>query len=77
MKRTVSQIAAREPGETVMLAWKSQGRAALVIGGGEVAAMRVRALLDGGAVVTVVSPRCNPELRLRARRGENVALVLV
>lgn len=40
-----------------------EGAAALVVGGGEVAARKVEALLEAGASVTVVSPEISDELR--------------
>jgi len=43
------------------------GRRCLVVGGGEVAARKVRSLLEGGADVTVVSPSLIDELRDLAR----------
>ena len=45
------------------------GRKCVVVGGGEVAARKVEALLEAGAYVTVVSPRLSPQLdSLSARR---------
>ncbi|MBI2940742.1 MAG: bifunctional precorrin-2 dehydrogenase/sirohydrochlorin ferrochelatase [Chloroflexi bacterium] len=42
----------------------------LVVGGGDVAARKVVALLDSGARVRVISPAVCPELAERAGRGE-------
>jgi precorrin-2 dehydrogenase/sirohydrochlorin ferrochelatase len=44
-------------------------RECVVVGGGEVAARKVEALLEGGAHVTVVSPRLSPTLDSLAVRG--------
>ena len=51
------------------LALKLDGRAVLVVGGGAVATRRVPALLDAGAVVTLVSPELTPALRGLADAG--------
>jgi precorrin-2 dehydrogenase / sirohydrochlorin ferrochelatase len=45
------------------------GRECVVVGGGEVAARKVEALLEAGAHVTVVSPRLSPQLESMAARG--------
>ncbi|GGP02375.1 uroporphyrinogen-III C-methyltransferase [Nonomuraea glycinis] len=45
-----------------LLGLRLQGRRALVVGGGRVAQRRVPALLEAGAVVTVVSPGVTPAL---------------
>src|SRR5262245_8417418 len=42
---------------------KLEGKQALVVGGGEVACVKARALLDGGAVVKIVAPHCSDEMR--------------
>ncbi|KAI9882442.1 MAG: hypothetical protein M1823_005810 [Watsoniomyces obsoletus] len=51
-------------GGSLMLAWQVKNRHVLVVGGGEVAAGRILALLNADARVTVVSPRegLNPEV---------------
>ena len=41
---------------------KLDGRRALVVGGGNMAALRVRQLIDAGARVTVVSPKTGAEI---------------
>ena len=41
---------------------KLAGRPALVVGGGRVAASKLPALLDAGALVTVVAPEVRPEI---------------
>jgi siroheme synthase-like protein len=46
-----------------------RGRRCLVVGGGEVAARKVRAFLDCGARVVVVSPRATPDLVALADAG--------
>ncbi len=45
------------------------GRECVVVGGGEVAARKVEALLEAGARVTVVSPRLSSQLQSLAARG--------
>ena len=45
------------------------GRECVVVGGGEVAARKVEALLEAGARVTVVSPRLSPPLKALVARG--------
>ena len=49
-------------GPAYPLALDMAGRAAVVVGGGQVALRRARALLDAGALVTVVAPRLVPGL---------------
>lgn len=53
-----------------MVAWRLQGRRVLVVGGGKVAAGRVRKALAADADVRVVSPILSAELRNRWNRGE-------
>jgi siroheme synthase-like protein len=45
------------------------GRECVVVGGGEIAARKVEALLEAGAHVTVVSPGLSPQLDSLAARG--------
>ena len=45
------------------------GRKCLVVGGGEVAVRKVESLLDGEALVTVVSPRLDDALDALVKRG--------
>lgn len=49
-------------------------RKCVVVGGGEVALRKVRALLEHGARVTVISPNLIPELIRLAQHGEITAL---
>ena len=51
-----------------------RGRKCVVVGGGEVALRKVKALLEHGARVTVISPELGPELVQLARHGEIEAL---
>ena len=51
-----------------------RGRKCVVVGGGEVARRKVRALLEHGAMVTVISPNLIPELVQLAEHGEITAL---
>lgn len=52
-----------QPGGSLIVAWQAKDKPALVVGGGDVARGRVNALLDAGAVVTVVAPALtNPDL---------------
>lgn len=59
-----------EGGASLMVAWRLPDRHALVVGGGAVAAGRVRSVLEADARVTVVSPELRVELRTRAARRE-------
>jgi precorrin-2 dehydrogenase/sirohydrochlorin ferrochelatase len=56
------------PGYPVVL--RLAGRPCLVVGGGAVAARRVRGLLTAGARVTVVAPRVEPSIEESATGGE-------
>jgi siroheme synthase-like protein len=49
-------------------------RKCVVVGGGEVALRKVKALLEHGARVTVISPELGPELVQMAEHGEIAAL---
>ena len=62
--------ASDRPPAPIVVAWVTEGRTALVIGGGSVSTRRVRALLDGLAHVVVVAPDVSDELVERADRGE-------
>jgi precorrin-2 dehydrogenase/sirohydrochlorin ferrochelatase len=46
-----------------------RGRSCLLVGGGAVAARKIAALIDAGAVVTVVSPSLDPSLDELLRSG--------
>jgi siroheme synthase-like protein len=48
---------------------KLAGRQVLVVGGGPVALGKVRALLEAGAVITVVAPQIDPELEALEKKG--------
>jgi siroheme synthase-like protein len=48
---------------------KLAGRQVLVVGGGPVALGKVRALLEAGALVTVVAPQIDPELEALEKKG--------
>jgi uroporphyrin-III C-methyltransferase / precorrin-2 dehydrogenase / sirohydrochlorin ferrochelatase len=52
-----------------LLALRLAGRRVTIIGGGSVAARRIPALLDSGAVVTVVSPELSPDVARLAAAG--------
>src|SRR5579871_4139059 len=49
---------------------KLGGRQVLVVGGGPVALGKIRALLEAGAVVTVVAPEVMPEIAALAETGK-------
>jgi uroporphyrin-III C-methyltransferase len=66
----VSRVSAVEGGGSLMVAWRLAGRRVLVVGGGPIAADRVRAVLEADADVVLVAPRVVPELRARVERGE-------
>ena len=51
-----------------------KGRKCVVVGGGEVARRKVKALLEHGAMVTVISPELSPELVQLAEHGAIEAL---
>jgi siroheme synthase-like protein len=51
------------------LALRVTGRPCLVVGGGAVAARKVAALLEAGALVEVVAPELGPELAAQRRAG--------
>ena len=57
-------------GASLMVAWRLAGRTVLVVGGGAVAAGRVRQALEADAAVVVVAPALGPELAARHARGE-------
>jgi precorrin-2 dehydrogenase/sirohydrochlorin ferrochelatase len=46
-----------------------EGRVCVVVGGGTVAARKVRGLLDAGAHIVVISPSLNPEMEAMAQDG--------
>ncbi len=47
----------------------TQGKKCVVIGGGTVALRKVKTLLDGGAEVTVISPKPHPDIARYSREG--------
>jgi len=51
------------------VALRLEGRRAVVVGGGQAAVLKVRALLRAGARVVVVAPEARPGLRVLAARG--------
>jgi uroporphyrin-III C-methyltransferase len=53
-----------------MVAWRLDDRRVLVVGGGKVAAGRVRLALEADAIVTVVAPVLGAELKHRWSEGE-------
>lgn len=56
-----------EPGGSLLLAWQLRDKRVLIVGGGEVASGRLRAVLEADALVTLISPstRLHPEVRYR------------
>lgn len=69
MSRSVT-ISPIEGGASLMVAWRLEGRRVLVVGGGQVAAGRVRLALEADAEVTVVAPELGVELSRRAEAQE-------
>lgn len=69
MSRSIT-ISPIEGGASLMVAWRLEGRRVLVVGGGQVAAGRVRLALEADAKVTVVAPELGVELQRRADAGE-------
>lgn len=57
----------------LVVGWCIEDRRVLIVGGGNVATRRVRAMLQAGAQVTVVAPELDAEIRLRVEREEIVA----
>ena len=51
------------------IALKVKGKKCVVVGGGEIAAQKVRQLMECGASVIVVSPNLCPELEKLAKDG--------
>lgn len=47
-----------------------QERTCVVVGGGAVAARKIVGLLDAGARITVISPKCSPDLTALAATGQ-------
>jgi uroporphyrin-III C-methyltransferase len=68
--RPAADLSPAVGGASLMVAWRLEGRRALVVGGGPIAAGRARLLLEAGAEVVVVATRAGGELRARAARGE-------
>ncbi len=68
MSRT-PEISPAQGGGSLMVAWRLDGRRVLVVGGGKVAAGRVRLALEADAMVTVVAPALGAELRHRHAQG--------
>lgn len=59
-----------DPPSPILLAWVTEGKKALVVGGGSVSTRRVQALLDGKAWVTVVAPEVSATIAAQAERSE-------
>lgn len=51
-----------KPTHTYPISLHLEGKSALVVGGGNVATLRVEGLMLAGAVITVVSPKISPEI---------------
>ncbi|MCB9681118.1 MAG: uroporphyrinogen-III C-methyltransferase [Alphaproteobacteria bacterium] len=66
----VPNVAPAVGGGSLMVAWQLRGRSVLVVGGGSVAAGRVRLALEADARVRVVAPALGAELRHRWSLGE-------
>lgn len=71
MSRT-PEISPITGGGSLMVAWRVDRQQVLVVGGGPVAAGRVRLALEADARVVVVAPDLGAELRARHARGEFV-----
>ena len=69
MSRSIT-ISPIEGGASLMVAWRLEHKRVLVVGGGKVAAGRVRLALEADAHVTVVAPELGVELRRRLEAGE-------
>ncbi|KAF9515562.1 hypothetical protein BS47DRAFT_1341723 [Hydnum rufescens UP504] len=56
-----------EYGGSLLLAWQLRNKRVLIVGGGEVAAGRLRSVLEADAFVTLIAPSSNlhPEVRFR------------
>jgi uroporphyrin-III C-methyltransferase/precorrin-2 dehydrogenase/sirohydrochlorin ferrochelatase len=59
-----SDLAAGTDGPAYPIALDLAGRAVVVVGGGQVALRRTRALVEAGAVVTVIAPDIRPEFEV-------------
>lgn len=66
----VPAISPAQGGGSFMVAWRLAGQRVLVVGGGNVAAGRVRLALEADATVLVVAPQLGAELRHRWANGE-------
>jgi len=62
-----------EYGGSLIVAWQLRNKRVLIVGGGEVAAGRLRNVLEADAFVTLIAPssKLNPEVRFR------ISLILV
>ena len=65
----IPQVQPAAGGASFVVAWRLADRQVLVVGGGRVAAGRVRLALDADARVQVVAPRLGAELRHRFSEG--------
>jgi len=56
--------------KTYHLAMNIEGKPVMVVGGGQVALRKVRTLMESGAIVSIMAPAVEPELKRMAREGK-------